>query len=182
VKDPLHELSATRLRCYRFIPASAVYSPTSGHPGSGRFDNGTRLTLYVSSDAEGAAAEFFRRHPELLPLQGAVSLRVFEMELTTHTPLLDVRTEAGATAAGTTLERMTSSDADEAVRYGECRTLADRVDARFPGIAWPSAAYSDSIYCVVLFGMNRDRWYLDMVSEIAKPLVDVTRVQVIQAA
>jgi hypothetical protein len=182
VTDPYHELSADHLLCYRFIPSSAAYSPTTSYPGLGRFDNGTRLTLYVSSNAEGAVAEYFRRHPELLPLQDAVALRVFEMELTSHSRLLDVRTGGGATAAGITLERLISSDANESSRYKECRALAGRAESRYPGITWHSAAYSDSVYCVVLFGMNRDRWDLDIVTEIPKPTIDVARVQVIEAA
>jgi len=104
------------------------------------------------------------------------------MELTSQSPLLDVRTEAGAAAAGIILDRLTSSDADPALRYEKCHALADRTETAYPGITWPSAAYSDSIYCVVLFGMNRDRWDLDLVIEIPKPTIDAARVRLIEAA
>ena len=69
------------IRVYRWLPADASYAPVDPWPSLGRFGDGTRNTLYVAETAQGAMAEFFRRHPELLQLQASEELRLAVFEL-----------------------------------------------------------------------------------------------------
>ena len=156
---------------FRFLPERADYDPASPWIGSGRFDDGRRLTLYLADAPEAAVAEFLRRHPELLYLQDALKIRVFEIEVVSDQRLLDVRVDADARAVGIEPDRLVSSDLDESIRYAECRELAARVEAECIGIGYPSAALrSDHHWNMVLFGPPGD-WTAERVREVTPPRV-----------
>jgi hypothetical protein len=143
---------------YRFIPTYAEYSPASPWHGSGRFDNGSRLTLYLASTREAAIAEFLRRHPELLDFQDALRIRLFRVDVLVSGSCLDVRTREKAASAEVEFDRLRSNDADEETRYWECRRLADEVEVVGHGIGYPSAAVNNHDWCLVLFGESGQGW------------------------
>jgi hypothetical protein len=99
-------------------------------------------------------AEFYRRNPGLLAMQDDVSIRLSHIQVEVEADCLDVRTDEQALAAGIATDRLLSSEADEKVRYQECRELADEVEAADgQGIAYPSAAMPTAdAWNLVLFG------------------------------
>lgn len=143
-----------RFACYRSLPAGALYAPkTSWATDSGRFDDGVRATLYVSTTAEGAVAEFFRPRAHLLLIRDVVKLRLYKLDMQVAGRVMAVISGPDAVAAGIEPERLTSNDADETTRYRECRALADRVEADGGvGIRFPGAAHVDHPPNVVVFG------------------------------
>lgn len=145
----------------------------------GRFDNGVRLTLYVSESPEGAMAEYLRRHPEFLDGQGNLAIRLFEVQIAIDSTL-DVRTVSHASIVGIPFERLRSSDRDEATRYHECRLLADEVEPRGVSIGYPSAALRDRASNFVVFGPESPgTWVVSDVAEIDLPYVEPTLVSVL---
>lgn len=168
-----------RLSTYRYVPAEATYDPGSPWAGSGRFDDGKRLTLYVADAPQTAVAEFLRRHPEFLDLQDALRIRVYEVIVITEDRVLDVRTPADAAAAGITHARLVSSESDEKTRYVECRALADTTQAECIGIAYPSAALDAEHWSLVLFGPRGDAWTSEPAREVPRPFVSPGDVAVI---
>ena len=125
-------------------------------------------------------AEFFRRHPELLDFQGELRIVLFELEVDVRRNGLDVRTVIGQAAVGISLLRLTSSEANEAVRYAECQNLAALVIVHnMSGIGYPSAAAKWSgAWNLVLFGdqipMN---WNSNVHSQVPRPLIAASDVQ-----
>jgi hypothetical protein len=109
---------------YRWIPPRAEYEPNAPWPGNGRFDSDSTPTLYLSSSAEGALAEYYRRHPEFLEFQDRLKVRLFEIEFTGGGEGLDVSTEDRTEEIGFPWERLRSSDARRVDRYRECQLLA----------------------------------------------------------
>jgi hypothetical protein len=99
-------------------------------------------------------AEYFRRHPELLQFQvSGLRLRVFGIILVVRGAVLDLRNNASAAAVGISPDRLHSSDADEDVRYRECRELAvAAIAGNRCGIAYPSAAAAWATWNLVVFG------------------------------
>jgi len=167
-----------RIRCYRYIPYAAPYSPQAPYEGgSGRFCHlgHLRLTIYVAENAEGATCEFYRRRPEFLPFQGEIArIRLFEMEMLVSHVCLDVREPAGATQVGIDYEQLRSNDPSETARYAQCRELADQVEtANGAGIAYPSASWRDLAWNLVLFGNPEpDWWRVETCDEIEVPHID----------
>lgn len=165
---------------YRQLTHSAYWSPLAPYPADGgRFDDGRRLTLYLAKNPQAAAAEFFRRHPELLEFQHLSRIRVFQVDLRVEGDCLDVRTEECATAAGIEFARLTSSDANVVIRYAECRALAiDVDDADGAGIAYPSAAWigSEEPWNLVVFGRDGELWRGRSFTEFPRPWVDPSTV------
>jgi len=157
---------------YRWIPPTADYEPISPWLGNGRFDDGRTPTLYVGLTAEGALAEYFRRHPELTQFQSRLKLRLFRIRISAVREGLDVSVERLAAAVGIAWERLTSSDISRKRRYRRCQELAVAViDDNGISIRCPSAAYERST-CLVLFGENTDDWTAEVDSEIELPLID----------
>lgn len=164
---------------FRYLSAGASYSPADAYPGAGRFDNGTRRTLYVSSTAQGAVSEFYRRHPELLNMQDSVVLQLFEVTLEVVAQVLDVNDDDDATAEGIHPGRLVSSDPDPDDRYGQCRALADRVElAAGCGIRYPSAASTTRPANLVVFGRPTPTSYLvrNVAREAGVPYIEPTEV------
>src|SRR4051794_7267598 len=87
---------------FRFIPFRATYAPDVPYSSpDSRFGAPNRLTLYVAQNSPGAAAEFYRRHPEFLSPQGGIArIRIFRLALRVGGKCLDVRTQSGAAAVG----------------------------------------------------------------------------------
>ena len=164
---------------FRCIAGDGTRSPIepSASP-HGRFNDGRRLVLYTASSADGACAEYFRRRPELLPLQARVKLRVVQVSVSAGS-VLNVTTADRAEAAGIAAERLVSSDADEDKRYRECRELADRVDAAGGnGIQHLNAALRDGkTWNAALFGTRSDGWEVHGdVTDVATPTIDAASV------
>ena len=137
---------------YRQLPGDAPYSPVTPWRGKGRFSDGGHLVLYLSSTAVGAVAEFLRRNPEFLELQDSLRIQLFKIEILVKGDALDVRHEDCQQKVGIPLESLTSSDADEAMRYQECRALGGIVAKRASAISSPSAALRHGSWTVALFG------------------------------
>lgn len=168
------------LRAYRYIRYRAPWSPAVAYNDSGgRFSNGVRLTLYVADDAKGATAEFYRRNPEFLVDQTIARIRVFALDLTIAGRCLDVRTPANASAVAIPFGRLRSNDHDEVTRYAECRVLADEVEPVGCGIAYPSAARTETdAWSLVLFGRPAAAtWRCDDYVELAVPAVATSEVR-----
>jgi hypothetical protein len=143
---------------------------------------GSFLALYVAETAAGAMAEFFRRRPELLGFQDELRIRLFSIAFDINSECLDVRDDVGQASAGIALERLTSSDEDEGLRYAACRDLAqDAVDASVVGIAYPSAAAAwASAWNLVLFGDPAvATWTVTSFSETVIPRLRPTDVKVL---
>src|SRR4051794_4106207 len=91
--------------------------------------------------------------PEFLEMQDDLVIALYRLGLSIESACLDVRDEAGQSAAGITADRLKSSEHDEELRYAECRQLARRsVAAHHAGIAYPSAAAAWACWNLVLFG------------------------------
>lgn len=158
---------------YRFLKVTAPYEANDPWPtADGRFDDGTRFTLYLSDTPMAAAAEFFRRNPELLAFQDALRFRMHEMDLEVISDCLDVRIEENANDIGFPFDRLTSSDPDPDDRYHECRELAHDVDgAAGFGIAYPSAAIDGYHNRVTFHEAVHGGWRLSTPREVAVPIV-----------
>lgn len=139
---------------YRFLPEAATYGPADPWPGSGRFDVDSTPTLYVAETSEGAVAEYYRRHPELLQVQASVKLNVFEVEIACSCEGTDVRMEEQARKVGIAWDRLRSSDRRKQDRYKECYGLADET-VKMGGVSvqYPSAAY-EGAQALVLFAVG----------------------------
>lgn len=172
------------LRAYRYVRFRSPWPPDAEYnDSSGRFNNGIRFTLYVADDVMGATAEFYRRNPEFLDDQSIADIRVFALDLVIPGRCLDVRTQAYAHAVGVTFDRLRSNDSNEAVRYAECRALAEVVEPLGCGIAFPSAAYvTPSPWCLVLFGRpSNATWRCASYTEIATPIISPSEVRQVPA-
>lgn len=162
---------------YRSLPNAATYSAASPYNSShGRFDNGVRYTIYYADTAEGASAEFLRRHPEFLQHQDRLTISVYELEIALSSHRLDVTTAANATSVGIDVDRLTSSDDDEGERYQECRDLADEVEARGTGILYPSAAFVGGENTVLFGQPSAATWSVTRSEEVGRPTVDPSKV------
>ena len=118
-------------------------------------------------------AEFFRRNPELLGLQGDLNIRLVQIDLTVDAECLDVRDRAKAEAAGIGIDRLRSSDQDEDVRYAECRLLAFEVEAADgTGIAYPSAGYRKPGWNLVTFGEPNGAWRSRAHMDVSIPVMN----------
>jgi len=171
------------LRLFKWVDAAAAYDPASSYPSEGRFGDGSFPTLYLAESAEGAMAEFFRRHVELLALQDDLRIRLFEIEVNVTGDCLDVRSTTGQWAVGISRERLTSSDADEGVRYAECRQLAhDTLGAGGRGIGYPSAGASWETWNLVVFGDDGDGWTAISRAEVACPRLAASDVRALSAS
>lgn len=154
----------------------ADYPADSPWPTStGRFDDGERPTLYVSSSPEGAVAEFLRRHPELVGLQEALRLRVFAFDLTVQIPGCDVRSESQASAVGFPYERLSSSESDPETRYAECRELVRDVESESGvGVAYPSAAHRKAENFVVFHDSSDATWRTSKADVVGTPRISTS--------
>lgn len=159
---------------FKWLYDDAPYPPDSPWTTNGRFGDGSGKMIYFAESALGAMAEFFRRHPEFLGFQRELKVVVFELEIDIRLQSLDVRTDLGQITVGISLERLTSSDADEAVRYLECQTLATLVALeQMSGIAYPSAALKRAnAWNLVLFGdPNPMTWKSNSHTKIKRPSI-----------
>ena len=158
---------------FRVVPPNAGYAPDSPFPSTtGRFSNGQRVILYVSSTAEGAVAELLRRHPELIDFQDELKYEVFALSVACDPEALDVRTKTQAAKIPFPFERLVSSEAHESTRYRECRELADDADS-LSGITYPCVAHlAGQRWNVALFGDAGERWSAHEVVEVDCPVVD----------
>jgi RES domain-containing protein len=175
-------LTLGRITVYRILDAAAPYEPDDPFASSGgRFSNGHRKVLYLAQSPEGAVAEWLRQHPEFLQLQAALRVRVSQVEV--DVPLvvtLDVRTPSQTAKIPFPFDRLRSSEADPAVRYNECRDLADECDGS-AGIASPSAAYeAPGAWNVVLFGERGDRWSSLGHAPVDRPDVEPALIRLIE--
>lgn len=164
----------SKISAFRFMPARAPYAPDAPWPGTGRFDDGSRLTLYLAHSAAGAVAEFLRRRPDLIPFQDSLAIEVFEIQLSVVTEMLDVRSRDQAVLAQIEWGRLVANDLDEDRRYRECRLLASDVEqAGLQGVAYPSAALPSSAWNLVLFGPGgEDAWVSAGAASVRAPKVD----------
>ncbi len=163
--------AGTRL-LYRWIPPRVPYGVVAPWPGMGRFDCGPP-TLYFSHSPEGALAEYFRRHPELLPYQERLKATLFQIGLTAMDVGLDVSERHLALAVGVPWDRLRSNDLRASKRYAECQGLASDVNAKGGcTIVYPSAAYEGETNLVTL-GDEGSGWTTAPPVEVAdRPLVD----------
>lgn len=131
---------------YKWLDATASYSPGSPWYSPGRFGSGEYKTLYLAYSAQGAMAEYFRRHPEFLDFQDDLLIELFEITLDAPCECLDVRDSAKAVLIGIGFDRLLSSEPDDIARYAECRALGkDAVNFGLCGLAYPSAALSPDL-------------------------------------
>jgi RES domain len=167
---------------YRFLKDTAWWSPTSTKPGTGRFDDGVRFTLYIAESPDGAVAEFYRQSPTLLSLQNFASFRVYEIALRVDARCADVRTAPLAAGAKIAFGRLKSNDPDADVRYFECRELASEVENDGgAGIASPSAALvGPGCWNLALFGEAGPDWNVVSTREVPRPIIDPARVVVLR--
>lgn len=163
---------------YRWLPHDAAYRPVDSWPSEGRFGNKLRDVLYMGLTPTAAASEFLRRHPEFLLLQDATRIRIWGFDVRVSDPVLDVRTKAKADLINFPFDRLTSNDADEGVRYTECRELASDVEEKGTGIEYPSPALAGA-ECLVLFGSRGSVWETTDEREVPRPAVDPALVQVL---
>jgi hypothetical protein len=96
--DPVVWHPAGKCVLYRWIPDTADYGVIDGWRGRGRFDCGPP-TLYFSFAAAGALAEWYRRHPEMLPYQN-IKGTLSEVELNGSGEGLNVSTQNNAATVG----------------------------------------------------------------------------------
>lgn len=168
---------------YRQIPQEAEHSPVDPWPGRGRFGDGTHLVLYLSSTATGAIAEFLRRHPEFLELQDRLRIQLFRIEMLVDGNTLNLRGEACRERVGISLASLTSSDANEDVRYEDCRVLARKVATVAIGLCSPSAAIQDGTWTLALFNEPEDgEWRPANHIEEDRPFVEPSHVQLFSSA
>ena len=84
---------------FRWLPAGVPYGPGSPWSSPSRFNDGSLLTLYLASTADGAVSEFLRRHPEFLVNEARVLRQNFEMRLDNLSAALTVEAFGGDRAA-----------------------------------------------------------------------------------
>src|SRR5690349_4447524 len=108
---------------FRWIPPDVPYGVVAPWPGTGRFDCGV-ATLYFSHSAEGALAEFFRRHPELLTCHAGVNVGLVRLRVVCDVDCMDVSLQDKAAVVGMSGERLRSSDARRPEGFSECQVLA----------------------------------------------------------
>lgn len=172
--DVWHPVGETTL--YRLVPADAEYDPASEWPGDGRFDLPGVPTLYMSRSPEGAAAEYFRRHPELLNFKGRLKLRLFLIRFNGLHDGADVHDERRAANVGVDIARLRSSDLRRRDRHKECRELAVAVDQRSGvSIEYPSAAY-DGVSNVVAL-RSQGPWTARSDGELELPELEPDRLR-----
>ena len=169
-----------KVSVYRQIPHGATYGPTDPWRGSGRFGDGSRLVLYLSSTDEGAMAEYFRRHPELIDLQDDLRLQLFRVELSVNGRSLDLRNQPCQNKVGINEESLTSSEHDEEVRYRLCRALAGRVADIGTGICSLSAAIGKGVWTLVLFDEPGTDWVATAFTPHPRPKVSANKIRPIQ--
>ncbi len=156
---------------YRWITPTVAYGVVAPWPGSGRFDCGAP-TLYFSHSADGALAEYYRLHPELLQFQQQLNLRLFRVGFEATADGLDVGDVGRSDAVGIGWDRLRSSDARAVKRYKETHQLAAQVVAEGGcSIVYPSAAYEDTTN-IVTFGETGDGWTIGVPQEMDRPFVD----------
>jgi hypothetical protein len=127
-------------------------------------------------------AEFFRRHPELLDFQEDLRILLFALEISVTQDGLDVRTQIGQVAVGISFLQLTSSDANESVRYADCHRLAIAVFAQnLSGIAYPSAAAKWSgAWNLVLFGdQDTKKWTSTGHFHMTRPLLTAGEIRTV---
>lgn len=170
------------LQLYKWLDSQANYAPDSPWYSRARFGDGTYKTIYLAHTAEGAIAEYLRRHPEFLNFQDDLRLVLYELDLSVNGECVDVRTPAGQSQVGIATDRLTSSEDDEDVRYVECRQLAaEVVAAGLTGIAYPAAAVTSGAWNVVLFGdQSANTWTATSYREVSRPRVDPRAVRVLR--
>ncbi len=161
---------------YRLLPPRVPYSPEEAWPTTtGRFDLDGVPTLYLSRTAHGAVAEYLRRHPEFLRFQGRLKHELFQITFRGVNDGSDVTTEERAEAVGIAYARLRSSDAKNAVRYAECRALAQAIrDNGGCSIESPSAALEGTLNVV---GLGDAGWSAVVDDQIPLPNVDPTLVR-----
>jgi RES domain-containing protein len=162
--------TATEAQFFRYTAANPGFDPGQAWPGGGRFDDGIEATLYLASSAEGAVAEYLRRHPELFGLELLVEL--WEIGIDVSAQALDVREEAGQITVGISRDRLTSSDESELKRYRECRELmANVASAALSGILYPSASLrAFGPWNLVLRGS--DGWISSVLGHVPVPVLE----------
>lgn len=173
------------LTAYRWLPRSANYGPVAPFAAVNRFGYGQHPTLYVSGSATGAICEFLRLHPEFIELQDGIDVRFYEISFNVAGTVLDVRVPRGQALAGITAESLTSSDADETIRWAECWRLADEsVAAGHTGIAYPTAASTRDAEWNLVFLENATvgGWSVVEVRESVLPTVLAADVRLVEAA
>jgi hypothetical protein len=162
---------------FRWLDNAAPYEPNSPWPGVGRFGAGAYKTLYLAGSAKGAMAEYFRRHPEFLDFQEDLDVTLFQLDVQVLCECLDVRVPDQAAAVGFDFRRLLSSEADERVRYEDCRALAkDVVGVGLCGLAYPSAAATGPAWNLVLFG-DPGAWAVTGYAPATRPRLDPAEVQ-----
>ncbi len=157
---------------YKWLPRDAAYAPCSSYPSLGRFGDGTIRTLYVAETDRGAMAEFFRRFPELIEFQDDLEIIVYELDIDVPSECLDVLADDSQGHVGISLDRLTSSEPNEAKRYLECReTAREAVAQRLTGIFYPSAAGRWAhAWNLVLFDEKSPKgWECSRHREVARP-------------
>lgn len=166
---------------YRSLPYGANYPPDSAYAGGdGRFDDGERKTLYVSTTATAAVAEFFRARSSLLPIQDVVPVRLVSLDLEVVGSLMDVTDPVDAAAMGMAPDRLVSNDADREVRFAECRSFAVEVeDSGGVGVRYPCAAHITHDPNVVVFGdPDPATWTVHAMEDVQAPPVAPSEVVV----
>lgn len=162
---------------YKWLDNTARYEPSSPWFGIGRFGAGAHKTLYLAASPEGAMAEFFRRHPEFFDFQDDLDITLYQLAVQVPCECLDVRTPPQAASIGLGFDRLLSSEADESVRYEECRALAkDAMGAGLCGVAYPSAAAIGPAWNLVLFG-DPGAWAVTSYAPIDRPRLEPAEVQ-----
>lgn len=164
---------------YKWLDALATYEPCSPYPSTGRFGNGDHKTVYVADSARGAMAEYFRRHPEFLNLQDDLVITLYELDLQIAGQCLDTCEDGSRSRIGISEDQLTSSDADEEVRYRDCRELAsETIAAGFVGILYPSASASwPGAQNLVLFhDQTPSTWQCDGHRAIDRPCLTAAEV------
>lgn len=123
-------------------------------------------------------AEFFRRSPELLQFQDALVISLYELDLEIPGPCVNLCRSEVRASVNLTLERLTSSEHDESIRYRECRDLAsDAVASDLVGLAYPSAAATWSTRNLVLLGQQHEhRWRCHKHEETTRPKLEAHEV------
>lgn len=166
-------------QAYKWQGTTATYEPCSPYPSLGRFGDGSHKTVYVAESPEGAMAEFFRRHPELLAFQDDLVISLFELDLNIAGVCLDVTSTKSRDDVGIPADRLISSEADEEIRYAECRELAtDTVSASLIGIVYPAAGAVWDTRNAVLFGeQGPSTWACEDHRLTARPVIDPAHVR-----
>lgn len=165
---------------FRWIPGNAAYDPDGPWTTPGRFGDGTFKTIYFADTDSAAVAEFLRRNPELMDFQDSLTIRLYSLDLDAAGECVDVRTDAHAHGVGIPLDRLQSSDADESVRYRECRELARDAHGRGrAGIAYRSAATVWDAWNLVLFGDQGVDWRCDEWRLVPRPSLDPGEVHIL---